>query len=340
MAITKGNYLQGGTAVRLFLSLIVVFSHFGSLTGLYRNKFLFDADFAVSCFFILSGYAMMHSYRKLSTKQGGTKAFYTQRFFRIMVPVSVLVVLQIILLYIISSASFFEYVGVKTWKYLFANISLLNFLEQNLPGVFTSLPTMVVNGSLWTMKIEMSFYLLFPLLFSYVEKEIKWLLAILIGSVAYRLLFAHWIPELSYQLPGQLYFFITGMLIYKFGGSLQNNTLITATGLALLIKNSIWGYHILETTFSFPLILLSLSALFSRSDTFFKSHDYSFTIYLLHWPIIQVGTDLFFQHSKPIEGIAFIVCTMAICSFVFKKNVEDNAVKWGREISMYWLKMQ
>jgi hypothetical protein len=46
----KAAYLLGGTPARLLLSLIVVASHLGSLTGLYRNKFLFDADFAVSCF--------------------------------------------------------------------------------------------------------------------------------------------------------------------------------------------------------------------------------------------------------------------------------------------------
>jgi peptidoglycan/LPS O-acetylase OafA/YrhL len=50
-----------------------------------------------------------------------------------------------------------------TWiKYVLANLSFLNFLQLTLPGVFDNNKLAVVNGALWTLKIEVMFYLAFP----------------------------------------------------------------------------------------------------------------------------------------------------------------------------------
>jgi peptidoglycan/LPS O-acetylase OafA/YrhL len=228
--------------------------------------------------------------------------------------------------------------GRQTFKYLLANVSLLNFLQQSLPGVFTENASEVVNGSLWTMKIEMAFYIIFPILYLLSVKNFRWLFVIVLTSVAYRVLLHHTHTTLSYQLPGQLYFFATGMLLYHTSARIRQNKMLMALGILLLIKNSIWGYHIIETAVSFPLILLGLSGLFKHTDTFFKAHDYSFTLYLLHWPIIQAGTHLFFRHAQPLQGIAFVVIMLGASSFLFKKLVEDKAIVWGKRYSLRWLK--
>lgn len=334
----KAAYLLGGTPARLLLSLIVVASHLGSLTGLYRNKFLFDADFAVSCFFVLSGFAMMHSYGKLQTQVNGWKAFYIQRFFRIMLPVWVLVALQVILLYAVSALPLSQYVNETTGRYVLANASLLNFLQQSLPGVFDNNGSAVVNGSLWTLKIEMCFYAAFPLLFLLAKpKKIVWLWLLWTLSVAYRLLLHQSHPVMSYQLPGQLYFFISGMLLYHYGWHQQCRKWILVVGWLWFIKNCIWGYQIIETPLSFPLILLAFCHSLKPLDGLLRKHDYSFTVYLLHWPIIQVAVHLFFNDGQKVAGVLFVLSALLLSSWLFKTFVEDKAMQKGKLLSKRYL---
>jgi peptidoglycan/LPS O-acetylase OafA/YrhL len=330
----KKAYLLGGTAARLLLSLIVLANHLGSITGMYRNKFLFDADLAVSCFFILSGFAMMNSYGKLQSQANGWKAFYIQRIFRIVLPVWVLVALQVTLLFAISSAPLSQYFNKTTGKYLLANALLLNFLQQSLPGVFDHNGSNVVNGSLWTLKIEMSFYAAFPLLFLFTKtNRIVWLWILWALSIAYRLLLHEAHPVMSYQLPGQLYFFIGGMLIYHYDLHQQFQKWQLIAGSVWFIKNCIWGYHIAETVLSFPLILMSFCHALAPIDGWLRKHDYSFTIYLLHWPIIQTAVQLFLIHEEKWAALVFIFVALLLSSWLFKYLVEDKAIKLGKKLS-------
>lgn len=334
----KAAYLLGGTPARLLLSLIVVTSHLGSLTGMYRNKYLFDADFAVSCFFVLSGFAMMHSYGKLQAHIHGWKAFYIQRFFRIMLPVWVLVALQVVLLFAVSVLPLSQYLNGTTGKYVLANASLLNFLQQSLPGVFDNNGSAVVNGSLWTLKIEMCFYAAFPLLFLLAKaNRIQWLWLLWALSVAYRLLLHQSHPVMSYQLPGQLYFFISGMLLYHYGWHQQCRKWIIAIGWLWFLKNCLLGYHIAETPVAFPLILLAFCHVLQRADGLLKKHDYSFTVYLLHWPIIQVAVHVFFNNGQTIAGVGFVAIVLAVSSWLFKTQVEDKAMQMGKVLSHRFL---
>jgi peptidoglycan/LPS O-acetylase OafA/YrhL len=330
MKLQTTAYLEGGTAARFVLACIVVFSHLGTLPYLYRNGRLLDADFAVQCFFILSGYAMMNNYQKFVGVPGGIMGFITQRFFRIVVTVFLLIVVQIVGLWFVANCSLKDYVGLPLLKYFLANITLLNFLQQQIPCVFTELKSSVVNGSLWTMKVEMGFYLIFPLLYVLIKKRALWLFVLIIGSLAFRLLAEKYFDVLVYQLPSQVMYFGIGMALYKYHQSWFGSKLVTVVGVLLFIKNAIWHYSIPETLITFPLILLAFSNLLAFTDKYIKKHDYSFTIYLVHWPLIKVADLYFFSKGDNITGyIVFFISLIAAC-WLFKKLGEDNALKWGK----------
>ena len=62
----------------------------------------------------------------------------------------------------VSSLNVADYFSTAWTKYVVANLLFLNFLHPTLPGVFEGNKIPEVNGALWTLKIEVLFYLSVP----------------------------------------------------------------------------------------------------------------------------------------------------------------------------------
>ena len=52
----------------------------------------------------------------------------------------------------------------STLRYLSANLMLANFVQYDIGGVLAGLRNPGINPSLWTLKIELGFYLIVPLI--------------------------------------------------------------------------------------------------------------------------------------------------------------------------------
>ena len=152
-------------------------------------RFVMNSEVAVQGFFILSGYLVFGSYDRL----GDTATFYRRRFLRIY-PAYVAAVLLFLALGIGQALAFGRSVA---WSevplYLAANLSTLNFLHPTVGGVFAGNTVEHLNGALWSIKVELMFYLLVPLLF--------WLATRLSFALVIALLIAGgalWWPVLSW----------------------------------------------------------------------------------------------------------------------------------------------
>ena len=151
-------------AVRLFAAILVVVGHAYLLTGADAPGFGGRPihTLGVCIFFSLSGYLIAMSWQR----DPDMWRFLTRRALRIL-PALVVVVLVTALLLgpavtempardYFSSPDFFRY---------FLNLVL--YVRLGLPGVFDDTPhPHVVNGSLWTLPVEFSLYLLLPSLFA------------------------------------------------------------------------------------------------------------------------------------------------------------------------------
>jgi peptidoglycan/LPS O-acetylase OafA/YrhL len=111
----------------------------------------------VALFFILSGYLITGSY--LSSKK--ISSFLVSRVFRIF-PALIVAVLfcAVIIGGGVTSLPLEDYFRNQgTWNFIFQNSILINGISFRLPGVFNDLPWKGgVNGSLWTLPIELSMY--------------------------------------------------------------------------------------------------------------------------------------------------------------------------------------
>lgn len=174
--------------VRICLALIVVFAHMATLTQAYDFKYfnlLFDSNFAVKGFFAISGFLVTKSY--LSSRS--TLEYAEKRFRRIYPAYTAAIALCISISLFCTTSSLSEFFqSPQTLKYIFANLTFLNFIQPTLPGTFETNPVQALNGSLWTIKVEVMLYFWIPALV-YFSKRIgsatSILIVFLLASLGY-----------------------------------------------------------------------------------------------------------------------------------------------------------
>lgn len=145
--------------MRLIAALLVVVSHTFPLAGeaplLIRGVEDLGA-LGVSIFFVISGFLVTASYRR------DPKTYLAKRILRIEPGLIASLVVTVALLAFVTTAPAAEY-----WRgavmYVVRN-ALLYPATYELPGVFEAAPMAgVVNGVLWTLRLEFTFYLVLML---------------------------------------------------------------------------------------------------------------------------------------------------------------------------------
>ncbi len=285
-------------ALRLLFAALVLVYHMSVLSrtgGAQAQAVLARAaELSIEGFFIISGFLVYGSLQRSKALK-----LYAEKRVRRLYPAYFVVVLIPALVSLISlglgGAEAGGEAGQEVLRYLAANLVFLNFLHPTLPGLFAHNPVPVVNGALWTLKIEVMFYMVLPVLGWVLAKSGrgKWVLLILIYSAAelwrlgiVRLDIPH-AAQIARQLPGQMSFFAAGMGLW-----LMRDRLLDKSGLLLLAGLVITGLSLLPPLI--PLRALGLGALvyglaFMPGPRLNAARfgDFSYGLYILHFPIIN-----------------------------------------------------
>lgn len=161
MAATHANRpAMNFDLMRLIAALLVVVSHTFPLSGAPPLRILGVEDLGalgVSIFFVISGYLVTGSYLR------DPKTYLTKRLLRIEPGLVASLVVTVVLLGFVTTAPSAEY-WPKAALYVLRN-ALLYPATYDLPGVFQDVPVAgVVNGVLWTLRLEFTFYLVLMLI--------------------------------------------------------------------------------------------------------------------------------------------------------------------------------
>lgn len=305
--------------------------------------YIFDAGLAVKAFFVISGFLIFMSYERASSLAG----YFKNRVKRIY-PAYVFVVMFCAIFGVaISTLSWHQYYGHTVLKYLLANLIFLNFLQPTLPGVFEDQPLSVVNGALWTIKIEVMFYLSVPVLAWLIRrfKPLACVPVLYILSLAYAHGMDVWsdqtnsrlVEELSKQLPAQLSYFISGALVYYYFETFKRyKHLIFAMALGACIIGG--RYHF---DWVFPLALAGIVmyvAFFVPGFTRFgKYGDFSYGIYIIHFPVVQTLVHIGLFRLNPY--LALVICVAVVLAlaaaswhFVEKRFLKKDVRRDGQAL--------
>jgi peptidoglycan/LPS O-acetylase OafA/YrhL len=215
-------------------------------------------------------------------------------------------------------------------KYITANLVFLNFLQPNLPGLFENNTLQAVNGALWTLKIEVMFYLFVPLAVMAFRKFglIAVIVALYLASVLYSVIIMELVRrtgvdsymELQRQLPGQLTFFLAGATCYYYFHYL------TKYGLWLLVLAmtafilQAWLPWIAIEPIALAIVVVYFACIFPCIGNFGKYGDFSYGMYIVHFPILQVLVSFGLFKESPwltLGAAGLLIMTVAILFWNF-----------------------
>jgi peptidoglycan/LPS O-acetylase OafA/YrhL len=323
-------------ALRLIFASMVVVFHIGILSQAASLAWCshISATFAVQAFFVVSGFLVTMSFEHSSS----IKSYASKRLRRIMPAYIVVIIAAALGLSAISVLPWTAYfTNRELWRYLGFNLVLSNFSAPSLPGVFESNFITAVNGSLWTIKIEVAFYCLVPFMVWATQRfgARKVLSTMFVGSILWKIGFnvaaattgAEIYAKLAKQLPGQLCFFAGGAWAYyrtREGRSI--NGLVAAIGVIVYAISSGGWFYDLTAPLAVTAIVYWAAIAGPRLPAVAKHGDFSYGIYLYHFPLVQTFIALGTFRWSPLAGSMTSVAVVGVSAVLSWQLVERTAL--------------
>ena len=288
--------------LRLLFAGTVCLVHVYELSG-YQElawvKNVLSSAVAVKSFFVVSGFLIFMSYER----SGSILSYSAKRARRIYPAYFTVVTGCAIGLCLLSTRPFDQYFSMEFVRYVTANLTFLNFLGPSLPGVFEGHRFAAVNGALWTLKIEVMFYAVVPLCVYFFRRfgVLPVMTAVYIGAVGYTIIMvelshtsfhaAGYYLQLSRQLPGQMSYFMAGAFFYYFFKVFERHTFLFLTAAVLILfMGRLFPGSLVFNEILYPMGLATgvvFCGMCFYLGNFGKYGDFSYGVYIIHFPLIQ-----------------------------------------------------
>lgn len=324
---------------RVLAALLVIYGHTPTfLSNQSVNDFVFDwlgfdysGSLAVKFFFILSGLLVTHSL--LARPQ--IIPFLIRRAIRIFPGLFVCMSISVFVigLFMTSLPASDYLLHPQTWNYWLHN-SLLIDLHWELPGVFTDGKTATVNGSLWTLPLEVMCYISLVVFFVSLLQFHQWFASAILFVIT-SLVFcgeALWPSELiklkeSLLLGGC---FCIGVLF-----AIQHNWLsvnLTGIVLSVFLAVSLWQTPLQQLVFYFVFFYICL---YLSGTAFFIKFlrlpgDPSYGIYIYGFLIQQCIANLFPGQGFFLHLVTAVIIAIGV-GYLSWYLIEKPAISFGKK---------
>lgn len=283
--------------LRFAFAFVVFLVHAHALSGVQElavfSRYL-SSEIAVKSFFVVSGFLIFMSYENSRSVSG----YFGKRIRRIYPAYAFVILVSVLVGGVFSRYGLGDYWSLPLLKYIAANLMFLNFLQPELPGLFQHNLWQAVNGALWTLKIEVMFYLLVPLAVMAFTRLGRFpvLMVMYVGSVIYSAAMGELAAqsgsglylELQRQLPGQLSFFVAGAAGYYYFDYLSRYALplVAAAVAAFMLQD--WLPWMVVQPLALGVVVVYVACFFPSIGNFGRYGDFSYGIYIVHFPILQL----------------------------------------------------
>jgi peptidoglycan/LPS O-acetylase OafA/YrhL len=303
--------------LRLFGSLLVLYGHSFVLAGsAYVPGFLGSSvhTVGVKIFFVVSGYLITQSW----LRDPHIGRYFQRRLLRILPAFVVCVFLTVFVMGpLVTSRSFAEYFSdPATYRYL-SNAGF--YINYYLPGFFEGNVSAAVNGSLWTLPVEMAAYIACPIVL-FIPNRIVVRIAVclaLVGSIYYDQAGRSVPPQDHIVFYATSLYYANQLLVYFWIGCFVSifslDKFINLQGALLLffVVLAIPPYFKIQLYLPYlviPYLTLALgNAKLSPAFTWVKKGDISYGLYLWAYPVQQIVVSSGITNNNPI--MVFLVST-------------------------------
>jgi len=315
--------------IRIVAALMVLFTHQFDLMR-QPAPILFPIGFGelgVCIFFTVSGFLVAQSW----CSDPHILRFIARRFLRIWPGLTVVTALAALVMGpLITSVSLHDYFhSGQTFNFF---RSLLLEIQYVLPGVFATNPyPNAVNGSLWTIPLEIKWYEI--LLIGGVLRllKFKWIIftiMVLVAVYQFGIYHAETNPEPHYTRQFGLYF-IYGTCMHLFLAQLTARRFLVGLviiGAAILIY--IAGHPIIALWLALPYLVIAFGTLQTPViSRFGRFGDLSYGIYIYAFPVQQLGIWLNQGRYPLVICLLFSLVVTVLCAYVSWHCVEKQAMK-------------
>lgn len=321
-----GGRRNNFTALRILFAWLVLFGHSFPITGSghlnplqeFFEKSTWIGEIAVSGFFAISGYLVTASFLRR-----GIADYCISRILRIY---PALIVCTCFTVFVFGAwftsldrAAYFS--DPKTWNH-FWNATSYFPVSFRLPGVFDGLPRSAVNGSLWTLPVEVSCYILLMIVGA--TGLLRWrTLGNLVGVLLF-LFSLYYFSDLPFvgRIPKWaepcVYFLLgVGCYLNRATIPLSLPIAVLAAVLAYAALGEPWFPYVFPPAFVYLIFFAAYRSPFLDVDRWLG--DPSYGIYIYAWPA-QQAIVFYFPEQGPYFNTALatvIVVTLAMLSWHF-----------------------
>ena len=308
--------------IRLFAALQVAIVHSASYLDINLQFLQFLNLFpGVPIFFFISGYLIIKSFRN----NNKLKNFFYNRILRIYPGLYFCFFITVIS---ITISEYFKNIDINYYQLFLWLVTQLSFFQIYNPDFLRGYGVGVINGSLWTISVEIQFYLLTFFIYLILSKYKKLLILIFGLCIILNIINAVFNEKAVFFSKLFNYSFLPWLYMFLWGCYLESNKELQKKIKSYNIFLLIFIYIVLNylsTQFNIfrgatnalnPLEFFFLSIIIFKiahikikiSDSFFYKNDISYGIYLYHMPIVN-----FFIYNN-INGshFSFMLCLILI----------------------------
>ena len=201
-----------------------------------------------------------------------------------------------------------------------------------------------VNGALWTIKVEVAFYLLLPLLIFIIEKirsrkgKSIFLACCSVASILWNLFFewlgqsrgSSFLSDMAHQFPGFVSYFVSGMLfVYNWESFRKNLNKMVVPALLVFFL-----HYFTRTEILMPFALTVCVMWFGLALKWFSfvgdETDFSYGMYLTHFPTIQFCVALGYFSYLPLFAMLLVVCASFAMAYLMNGALRGDPARKGR----------
>lgn len=297
--INKNNF----DLLRLFAASQVVLSHAGShLEHSYSVLSFFSLFPGVPIFFFLSGYLIYGSYESSSQNKNPIPNFYFKRVLRLYPGLWGCLLFSTFLVW---SSGYLENTVLNAKEILIWLTAQSTFFQFYNPDFLRGFGVGALNGALWTISVELQFYLLVPLVFKLMQQKKVFIFLIIVMFVIFNMSNTYLnekdniiLKLINVSFLPWFYMFLVGAFFAKFKEYISsvlsmNIFVLFATLVSVYFLSDYlslgWGNGINPIGYALTVaIIINLAYVNPNlSDRILGRNDISYGVYIYHMPIIN-----------------------------------------------------